>query len=398
MELTVTLPFVAIRGGTVNIGTREGALYTFDREGRLFAAYRDGHLYRRGLDNRLLEKWSEGGRRFYREVVGEEKVAFLQGVIRVVEEVASALKRGDAGVLAPSGGASPGVAEELLARILRHDVKALEEERRRFLAVYRPVSILPPDQYLAVVFQATEGCHWNRCTFCTFYRDRPFRIKSPEEFRRHVREVLDFLGEGISMRRSIFLADANALVAPQLRLKAFIQAVEAFLPVREMGLYSFLDVFTGRRKPQEEFAELRELGLRRVYIGLETGDDELLHFLNKPGSARDAVEVVRTLKAAGVHVGVIVMVGVGGDRFAQNHVDRTVEVINAMELGPGDIVYLSEFVEFPGSAYTERARAEGIRALDNAAMKAQRRAIIEGLRFSGGRPKIARYSLKEYIY
>jgi len=398
MELTVALPFVAIRGGTVNIATREGALYTFDREGRLFAAYQGGHLYRRGLDNRLLEKWWEKGRRFYREVVGEEKVTFLQGVIRVVGEVASALKRGDAGVLAPSGSVSPGEVDELLARILRHDARALEEERRRFLAVYRPVSILPPDQYLAVVFQATEGCHWNRCTFCTFYRDRPFRIKSPEEFRRHVREVLDFLGEGLSMRRSIFLADANALVAPQLRLKAFIQAVEAFLPVREMGLYSFLDVFTGRRKPQEEFAELRELGLRRVYIGLETGDDELLHFLNKPGSARDAVEVVRTLRAAGVHVGVIVMVGVGGDRFAQNHVDRTVEVLNAMELGPGDIVYLSEFVEFPGSAYAHRARAEGIKALDDAAMKAQRRAIIEGLRFSGGRPKIARYSLQEYLY
>ncbi|MDR5694201.1 MAG: radical SAM protein [Armatimonadota bacterium] len=398
MASEVTFPFLSIREGTINIGTRDGALYTFDREGRLFAAYRDGHLYRRGLDNRLKEKWSEGGRRFYRDVEGEEKAIFLEGVIKVVQEVVWALKRGDAEVLAPARAVSPREVEEVLERILRHDAKTLEEEKQDFFAVYKPVSILPPDQYLAVVFQATEGCHWNRCTFCTFYRDRPFRIKPLEEFRRHVRAVLEFLGEGLSMRRSIFLADANALVTPQPHLRAFIQTIEEVLPVREMGIYSFLDIFTGRRKPPEEFAELRELGLRRVYIGLETGDDELLRFLNKPGSARDAIEVVRALKGAGVHVGVIVMVGVGGEKFAQSHVDRTVEVLHAMELGPGDIIYLSEFIEFPGSAYVERARAEGIRPLDEGAIKAQRRTLIERLRFPSGRPKIARYSLQEYIY
>ena len=71
--------------------------------------------------------------------------------------------------------------------------------------------------------QATHGCSHNACTFCTFYQDIPFRIKSPDEFRSHVAGVLDFFGPALAMRRSIFLADANALVVPMPRLLALLE-------------------------------------------------------------------------------------------------------------------------------------------------------------------------------
>ena len=95
---------------------------------------------------------------------------------------------------------------------------ALDEDAARFRSIYTPVAILPPDQYLAVVVQATEGCSWNRCTFCDFYRQQPFRIKGDGEFRSHVGDVVSFFGTAIGLRRSIFLADANALVIAQDRL------------------------------------------------------------------------------------------------------------------------------------------------------------------------------------
>jgi hypothetical protein len=80
----------------------------------------------------------------------------------------------------------------------------LEADAARFARIYRPVSILPPDQYLALVIQATEGCSYNRCTFCDFYRDRPFRIKSAVELRHTLREVVDFFGEAMGLRGRCF--------------------------------------------------------------------------------------------------------------------------------------------------------------------------------------------------
>ena len=74
-------------------------------------------------------------------------------------------------------------ALDALARITAWSPSRLAEDAARFRQIYKPVSILPPDQYLSIVLQATEGCSYNRCTFCTFYRDRPFRIKSPSRVR-----------------------------------------------------------------------------------------------------------------------------------------------------------------------------------------------------------------------
>jgi radical SAM superfamily enzyme YgiQ (UPF0313 family) len=289
-------------------------------------------------------------------------------------------------------------------------------DRRRFQAVYRPVPILPPDQYLALVLQATEGCHYNQCNFCHFYRQQPFHIKSDAEFRAHVAAVKGFLGAGAQLRRTIFLADANALVIPHPRLLAIFDALnEAFEiapvclegralarwkvahPQGIAGVYSFIDAFTGNRKPREQFAELAVLGLRRVYIGMESGHVPLLRFLCKPSMPHDVRHVVNEAKAAGVHVGVIVMLGIGGHRYAAEHVADTVAVVNSLGLDQGDIVYLSEFIDEPGSEYAAQAQAEGIRALGGAEVRAQASAIRAGLRFAEP-PKLAVYDIREFIY
>lgn len=83
-------------------------------------------------------------------------------------------------------GSSAEHAPEWLNKVLLWNYDRLESDRERFLSVYSPVSILPPDQYLSLVLQATEGCHWNRCTFCDFYSQTRFQIKSEEEFASHI--------------------------------------------------------------------------------------------------------------------------------------------------------------------------------------------------------------------
>jgi len=386
---------------------------SFDRAGRLYTAYRNGHTFVRGLSGIIVEKWHEEepwAPKRIRVLAEEEKREFLADLLGEVNEIIAAFRRGCGRlqVFGEERAFSPEDLERWLERILAWDVHAYARDQERFLSVYRPISILPPDQYLALVLQITEGCHWNKCAFCDFYRDRRFRIKTEDEVRRHIAAVKEFLGDSITLRRSLFLADANALILPQERLVRLLGIIhEAFsfdedrgAGVAMEGIYSFLDTYSGMRRAVDDFAVLRSWHVRRLYLGVESGHDELLHFVNKPSTAREALDVVCRLKAAGLSVGVIILVGLGGDAFFEAHVRDTVALLNEMPLDREDIIYLSPLYIHPGSDYEEKARASGIRPLTQQELKHQIRRIREGLRFasSAERPRISLYDVREFVY
>lgn len=384
----------------------EEEIFTFDRAGRLFAAWIAQRFYRRGLDGRVLEKHStrEGARR-----IGHRRILTSQEADRLVDHAAAAagqalsqLARGEAELLwTASTTQSMGEALRLGAAAAAFDAEAAQRDAARCATVYRPVGILPPDQYLALVVQVTEGCQWNRCTFCTFYRGVPFRAKSGPELAAHIRDVTAYLGDGLSLRHSLFLGEANALCLPTEDLLLRLDLVRTWLESNGGGpraMYAFLDIFSGRNKSAQEFAELRAHGLRRVYLGVETGDDGLLAFLNKPQRGADALSLVQALKAAGLAVGVIVMAGIGGDRYERSHATRTLDLLNAMPLGAGDLVYLSAFVVHPGTEYERRAAARGIAPLSLDATQDQIGRLRAGLHFTAAGPRVARYDIEEFLY
>jgi radical SAM superfamily enzyme YgiQ (UPF0313 family) len=289
---------------------------------------------------------------------------------------------------------------DLLDRCSRFDARAAREDARRFARVYRPIGILPPDQYLSVVLQATEGCSFGTCTFCDLYHD-PYRVKAPDEFARHLRDVRDYLGDSLGLRgRSIFLGAANALAVPMPRLTELFEAIVTVFGTSQerVPVHAFVDGFTGLRKSAADYARLRELGLRRVYVGLESGYDPLLTFVRKPATSTEAVETVRAIKDGGVSAGVIVMIGLGGRRFAAGHVADTIAAVNAMRLGAGDLVYFSDLVEVPGTAYPRLARTEDVGTLTIDERLAQVSAIRAGLVFPAERPQFARYDVREFVY
>lgn len=137
-----------------------------------------------------------------------------------------------------------------------------------------------PDAYLSVVLQATTGCTWNRCAFCSFYQDRPFQKRTPEAFREHIQAVLALLGRGRLLRRGVFLADGNALALSE-PLLPLLELVRAHFPGEPV--MGFLDLFTGLKKAPSWWERLGGMGLRRVYIGLETG-----HAPSSPSSGSPA--------------------------------------------------------------------------------------------------------------
>lgn len=380
-----------IRPASIVISPRYAESYSFDRAGRLLSLFIDGRSLQRTLDHRLLLRRKESSRRRV-ELPPDERDAILARVFATLRELANVLPEAN---LAPEDRESLANA---LKVILTMGPEALTADGEAYRRLYLPVSILPPDQYMALVLQATEGCSWNKCTFCGLYRDRQFRVRSPEEFRAHCEAVRDFFGAGLSLRRGIFLADANALTIPQQRLLALITVAQDIfgLPEGPRPLFSFISAFDARHKTPDNWAALHELGLQRVYIGLETGDDELLRFVNKPGSAADAIQAVCDIKAGGIAIGVIVMVGLGGDRFAAQHVTNTVKTIQAMPLNGSDVIYLSAYRPAPQTPYPAQAAAAGIKPLTPEEEKAQQQALQKALRASFPRTRVAPYHVEGF--
>lgn len=370
-------------------------VYTFDLEGRLYGAFVEGGNYRRGLDNSILEKRRVDRQPFNRRVGEGERDRFLARTHTRVQELVNAAAKSD----------TVAVVRDSLDRMSTWTPDRYADDGRAFKRVYLPISILPPDQYMALVVQATEGCPWNRCTFCDLYRDRPFRIRSFADLRDHIEQVKAFLGDGIRLRRSLFLGDANALTMPWQRLKeAFVVLREAFPSGRQTGptvdeVHAFTDAFAPGLRSAEEIASLSEWGLRRVTVGLETGHDPLLALVEKQGTSADAVEAVRHLKAGGIRTNVVIMAGLGGERYADAHIDDTVRAVETMELGRGDIVYLSPLVAYSHLPYARMAAAADLRPLRDRAVEDQLAVFRERLSRRGvDGPTVARYDIGRFVY
>jgi hypothetical protein len=395
-------------------GQRDSQVYSFDAEGRLWTAMLDGISYRRGLNGKTVAKWQVLGNSLAsagrdRRWLAEEEAAKLEEHSRLIaQNLHTGLQTAELPVPAdqevPPVSLSdplPAASAAMLKRAAQFTRERYQKDVQTYHQVYRPVGILPPDQYMAVVLQATEGCSFNTCTFCDFYRDRRFRIKPAHEFRRHAQDVKQFLGDGLLLRRTIFLGDANALVIPMPRLVEILNVTQEEFDVERLGgVYAFLDGFSGEKKSVQDYAALARLGLKRIYIGMESGSEELLRFLKKPGKPEDMIHAVQAIKRGGISVGLIVLLGAGGHFYSPIHIRETIAALNAMPLDLDDLVYFSELIESEGLEYTRDAFHQDLRPLSADQRIAQGDEIENGLKFStkDGIPHISRYDIREFVY
>jgi radical SAM superfamily enzyme YgiQ (UPF0313 family) len=351
-----------------------GHVLSFDREGRLLYYFRQGKTFKRSLGSEVHLRFRQGSRQ--RRCLTEPATRRLFSTRLQLPLVESAARR------------------RLDEEILRWTPDSLLAEKAKFEAAYKPISILPPDQYRAIVLQATEGCSWNRCTFCNFYMNRPFSVRTEAQFVEHIAAVKALLGKGERLRRGLFLADGNALSLSNRRLGPLLdRAAEAF---PGHNLFGFVDLFSGERRSLAEWQSLKQWGLQRVYVGMETGLDELLQWVNKPGSAEDLEHFVATLKAAELQVGLIVMVGLGGHEYRKRHRDASRQLLQRLPLDRGDLIYLSPFVEFGQSVYARQRENRGLRPMDESEVDTELEALASELRDSGLRT--GRYDIREFVY
>jgi hypothetical protein len=367
-------------------------VYSFDLAGRLWTAQISNIAYRRGLDGRILSKWSvpsqEHGIHWLEE---REAAAIVAAAYSLIQEFQTDLRTSKVMFQV-----QPNLSEleAVLRKIIDFSHDQIITDAAAFTQLYGRIGILPPDQYMSVILQITEGCSYNQCTFCHFYKDRPFRIKPLQEFDVHAKQVKAYLREGISLRRTIFLGDANSLALPTVRLLPYLDIVHRYYDVEKLGgIYAFLDGFNAAHKPLEEYRLLANQGLKGVYFGLESGSQNVLKLFNKPIDLEEAILAVQTMKQAGLSIGVIILLGAGGKQLTLEHTTATTQVLNAMKLDADDLIYYSELVEpveitIPGTP------------LSHHEMLQQADQILDGLVFSeeSGTPHISRYDIREFVY
>lgn len=372
--------FVNLSATATVLSPEPSSVVAFDRAGRLITFARGESFFRRSLGSDLFERHRTAETRWRR--LGEPEA---------VQRFAEARE------LALAMASEPGevaLRERVEREVAPWTPERLLAERERFDRTYRPIAILPPDQYLSVVVQATEGCTWNRCTFCSFYQDRPFRARGMAELGAHLAAVRELLGGDLARRRSVFLADGNALALGTRRLLPIFDRIARELP--GLPVASFVDVWSGEKHDPADWHALVARGLTQVAIGMESGDDELLALVDKPGSVRELASFVAELKAAGVALSLIVIAGLGGERFRVRHREATVAALTALPLDRRDLVYLSPFVEDPTSEYARRAAASGLQGMTPEAIADELATLAVALRAAGLR--VGRYDLREFFY
>ncbi len=185
----------------------------------------------------------------------------------------------------------------------------------------------PPSEANSFILRVTRGCAHNKCTYCNMYRGVPFQILKDEEISKQIALGVYYGKEQV---RRVFLADGDALVLPTEKLLKILQALrENFPKLQRVSSYAApKDIL---RKSEEELRQLKEAGLQLLYYGMETGDDITLKAVNKGVNAEEAVEAGRRVKAGGMKLSVMVILGIAGVEGSRRHALATAEAINIIK-------------------------------------------------------------------
>ena len=183
----------------------------------------------------------------------------------------------------------------------------------------------PPSEDKGLVLRVAIGCSHNACTFCGMYRNVGFRIRDFAEILPEIREAKE---DKPNLKR-VFLSDGNALAVPTERLLQIMQRLKATFPVlATISCAARADDLLA--KSAAELAELRAAGLSLIYLGVESGDDEVLRSINKGVSAADVVQAGQAADAAGIDLSTMIILGLGGRKRSEPHALHTAAVLNAL--------------------------------------------------------------------
>jgi radical SAM superfamily enzyme YgiQ (UPF0313 family) len=190
---------------------------------------------------------------------------------------------------------------------------------------YEGFIIRPPSEAYSLLLQVTVGCSHNKCTFCATYRQKKFKIKPLEIIKKDLREARSYKGV-----EKVFLCDGDALIIPQPRLEEIIGLINENLPNIER-ISTYANAKSILRKSVDDLKKLRGMGLKMIYLGVETGNSQLLEKIHKGVTYEQMVEAGRRVKEAGMMLSVTILLGVGGIEKSVEHALDTAKILTDID-------------------------------------------------------------------
>lgn len=183
----------------------------------------------------------------------------------------------------------------------------------------------PPSEGNSLIIQATLGCSHNKCSFCNMYKSKKFAIKPVEAIKKDI----DYFRKNYAYVEKIFLADGDALILQTNDLVEILTYIKDIFPeCNRVTLYGSPKSIL--LKTKEELEALKALGLSMIYMGVESGDEEVLEDINKGVSGKDLVKAAKKVKESGILLSVTVIAGIGGREKSKSHGIKTGEIITKM--------------------------------------------------------------------
>jgi radical SAM superfamily enzyme YgiQ (UPF0313 family) len=234
----------------------------------------------------------------------------------------------------------------------------------------------PPSEARSLIFQVTLGCSWNRCLFCRMYKTKKYIVRPFEAVE----------GEIVSMSRrypgtrKVFLGDGDPLEAPTDHLLRILELLNRSFPSLER-VSAYAGPTNLLARTPEELAALKGRNLDILYLGIETGNDDLLREIRKGATADQIVEGCRKAIDAGLRMSTFILLGLGGVEGSRAHAKDSARVANAID--PHFLAALTLMPLPDARTYEERIMGRGFRLIDPVQSLRELRWFVEDLELSG---------------
>ncbi|SFM64747.1 radical SAM protein [Thermodesulforhabdus norvegica] len=196
----------------------------------------------------------------------------------------------------------------------------------------------PPSEADSLLIQATVGCPHNKCTFCMVYKKGPkYRVRPVGEIKRDIDEAARIYGSRV---KSLFLPAGNTIAMPTEQLAEVCEYARRVLPrLERITVYGSAQYIC--KKGFQEMKRLREAGLSRIHVGLESGHDLVLRRIKKGATRQQQIEAGLMVREAGIELSEYVILGIAGPELSEEHAVETASAINIIS---PDFVRLRTFV------------------------------------------------------
>ena len=230
----------------------------------------------------------------------------------------------------------------------------------------------PPSEAESLLVRVTRGCPWNKCIFCSMYKDIPFERRPLEEILEDIESAKELYSD---VARTVFIGDSNSILIKTADLISILKALYASFPHIER-VTSYARAKTVCKKPPEDLKRLCGAGLTRLHVGLETGDAELLAAIQKGATPDEMIEGGLKARDAGFEYSLYVLLGIGGEERWEQHATGTAQVLNRID---PHFIRVRTVVPQPGCPLYDQMQDGSFRKASHETILREQRKLIEHL-------------------